>query len=202
MKTKLLLIVLIFFGILSADSQPTETHNLDWFMGIGTSVDLTIEIGDTVIWTWTSKDHTVENVIGSSVEDFNSGFKSPIGSTFFFKFEKEIGDNDYFCSIHGAANMSGTITVVAEGTLSNKDFSINSFTISPNPVTSILNIKMSKNFIAGNIKVFDILGKQILTIELNPNNLTRINVSNLSNGMYLVKVTSGENTQTKRFIKE
>jgi len=89
-------------------------------------------------------------------------------------------------------------TVLGVGDFENKIV----FNISPNPVTSILNIQLSKNIIDGNIKVFDILGKQILTKELNPNNLTRINVSNLSNGMYLVKVTSGENTQTKRFIKE
>ncbi len=43
---------------------------------------------------------------------------------------------------------------------------------------------------------------KILTKELIPNNLTQINVSNLSKGMYLVKVTSGENVVTKRFIKE
>ena len=66
----------------------------------------------------------------------------------------------------------------------------------------MLNVKLSKRLTNGNIKVFDIVGKQILTKEFKSNNLTRINVSNLSKGMYLVKVTSGENTQTKRFIKE
>lgn len=84
-----------------------------------------------------------------------------------------------------------------------EDFKNNiSFSISPNPVTSILNIRLSKNIVDGNITIFDILGKQILVKKLNQNNLTQLNVSNLSKGMYIVKVSSRENTQTKRFIKE
>ena len=84
-----------------------------------------------------------------------------------------------------------------------EDFENNlSFTISPNPTTTILNIQLSKSLTNGTIKVFDILGKQILTKELSPNNLTQINISNLSKGMYLIKVSSGENTQTRRFIKQ
>ena len=84
-----------------------------------------------------------------------------------------------------------------------EDFENNlKFTISPNPVTSIINLKLSTNLIDGNIKIFDVLGKQVLTKELNSDNLTQINISNLSKGMYLLKVTTEENTQTKRFIKQ
>lgn len=84
-----------------------------------------------------------------------------------------------------------------------KDFENNlKFTISPNPTTSILTLKLSANLIDGNIKIFDILGKQVITKEIYSNNLVQINVSSLSKGMYLVKVSSEKNTQTKRFIKE
>jgi len=87
--------------------------------------------------------------------------------------------------------------------LGTEDFEKNiSFSISPNPVTSNLNIELSKSLTNGNIKVFDILGKQILTKKFNSNNLAQLNVSNLSKGMYILKVSSGENVQTKRFIKK
>ena len=46
------------------------------------------------------------------------------------------------------------------------------------------------------------LGKQVITQEINANNQAQIYVSNISKGIYLVKVSSGENTQTKRFIKQ
>lgn len=84
-----------------------------------------------------------------------------------------------------------------------KDFENNiTFTISPNPTTSILNIQLSKSFIDGNVKVFDVLGKHILTKEINSNHLTQLDVSNISKGLYLVKVSTGKNIQTKRFIKK
>lgn len=199
MKTKLLFLSLLFFVLANSNAQ--TTFDLDWHINFTSpDTDLTIDVGDTVKWTWTDAlPHTVENDTGST-ETFGSGIITGNGLTFSYTFTEE-GINPYFCGVHGAISMSGTITVnsiLGIEDLENKIV----FNISPNPVTSILNIQLAKNIIDGNIKVFDILGKQILTIELNPNNLTRINVSNLSKGMYLVKVTSGENTQTKRFIKE
>jgi len=59
MKTKLLFVFLLFFCFYGI--AQTDTYNLNWFAGIGTNVDLTIETGDTVIWTWTSPNHSVEN---------------------------------------------------------------------------------------------------------------------------------------------
>ncbi len=199
MKTKLLLLTLFFFGIASINAQ--TTHDLNCEIGsLSPTTDLTIEVGDTVRWTWTdASSHTVENDAGST-EIFNSGTITGNGLTYSYTFTLE-GTNPYFCGIHGDVSMSGTITVNA--VLGIEDFkNIISFSISPNPVTSILNIQLSKNIVDGNVTIFDILGKQILVKRLNQNNLTQVNVSNLSKGMYLVKVSSRNNTQTKRFIKE
>ena len=200
MKTKLLFFSLIVFGIVSVHAQ--VTHDLNWQIGsLSPATDLTIDVGDTVRWTWTDAlPHTVQND-GGSTEIFNSGTITGNGLIYSYTFTLE-GTNPYFCGIHGAGSMSGTITV--DAVLGIEDFKNNlSFTISPNPTTTILNIQLSKSLTNGNIKVFDILGKQILTEELSPNNLTQINVSNLSKGMYLVKVSSeGNNTETRRFIKQ
>ena len=199
MKTKLLLLTLIFFVLVNTNAQ--TTHDLNWQIGsLSPTTDLTIDVGDTVRWTWTDAlPHTVENDAGST-ETFDSGTLTGNGMTYSYTFLLE-GTNPYFCGIHGAPSMSGTITVDAP--LGIEDFKNNiTFNISPNPVNSILNIQLSKNIVDGNVTIFDILGKQILVKRLNQNNLTQINVSNLSKGMYLVKVSSRNNTQTKRFIKE
>jgi plastocyanin len=199
MKTKLLLLTLIFFGIASINAQ--TTHDLNWQIGaLSPTTDLTIEVNDTVRWTWTdASPHTVQNDTGST-ETFNSGIITGNGLTYSYTFLLE-GNNPYFCGIHGAPSMSGTITVDAP--LSIEDFKNTiTFNISPNPVTSTLNIRLSKNIIDGNVTIFDVLGKQILIQKINQNNLTQVNVSYLSRGMYIVKVSSSENTQTKRFIKE
>lgn len=77
------------------------------------------------------------------------------------------------------------------------------FKVSPNPTASILKIQLSSGILDGDVKVFDMLGKQILNnkISIN-NNIAQIDVSNISNGLYLIKVSSGGNIQTKRFIKQ
>jgi len=191
MKTRLLILTL--FGILSVNAQ--TTHNLDWFTNIGTNVDLTIASGDTVIWTWTSPSHTVENDTGSA-ETFNSGFLGPIGSTFSHTFTA-IGSNPYFCGIHGAASMSGTITVEA---LSIDEFRFANFSVSPNPVSSTLNVSFPENFATGSFTIYDITGKLVLTKTINSNDPLEINVSNWNKGIYLVKVISEKSTQTKRII--
>ncbi len=70
-------------------------------------------------------------------------------------------------------------------------FKKNDITIYPNPTTNILNIKTDEitNF---NIELYDILGKQIS----NYKNQKTIDISNLTEGMYFIKVIDLENNQT------
>ncbi|WGF92432.1 T9SS type A sorting domain-containing protein [Aequorivita marisscotiae] len=195
METKLLLLALI--GVFSVNAQ--NTYNLDWVMGIGSSVDLTIDQGDTVIWTWgDNAPHTVENEVGNSVETFNSGVISGMGETYAYTFT-EVGDNRYFCGIHGANNMSGTITV--REVLGVEDNNLSSISIYPNPSSSVINLEIPHNIQSGQITVYDVLGKQIYSDEFISNPRISINIANWSQGNYFLKVVSGEYTITERFIK-
>ncbi len=200
---KLLFVLLCIIMTFNMSAQTTETYNLDWFTGIGSNVDLTIETGDEVIWTWTNPNHTVENIVGSSVEDFSSGFLGPTGSVFAYTFTA-IGDNDYFCSIHGVGSMSGTITVVAEGTLSTPPVGEQTkFSIFPNPSSEFMNISIPENSSETlKLEVFNVLGKRVLTQQLNNLN-SKINISKWNSGVYLVRLNSSDNTTTltKRFVK-
>jgi len=197
MKTKLLITITILLGVSKMNSQ--TTHNLDWFAGIGQNVDLTIDVGDTVIWTWTSPNHTVENVPGNSVEVFDSGFLGPLGSTYSYTFTV-VGDNDYFCGVHGAFSMSGTITV--QNNLGVDDFKIDSnFNLYPNPTNSILSISFKNEIPNGTLEVYDMLGKKALSQALDSNKLTSIDISNLNSGLYLIKVSYEGKSETKQFLK-
>ena len=195
MKTTLQ--ILIFFWIFSATAQ--TTHNQDWERNIGSNVDLTIVQGDTVIWTWIDGSHTVENdPAGSSVETFNSGFLGPAGSTFSHTFTA-LGSNDYYCGIHGAASMSGTITVSENLSIDNE--TIKNFKISPNPANQILNISLPQTLLKGQITIHDLLGKKVHTRFLNGGNIIILDVSLLKSGIYLISVESENLRQTKRFVK-
>ncbi|HET8810394.1 MAG TPA: plastocyanin/azurin family copper-binding protein, partial [Flavobacteriaceae bacterium] len=106
---KITLLCMFMFAGLTAIAQ--TTHNLNWYMGI-TSADasLTINTGDTVIWTFTdAPSHSVTSDAGST-ETFDSGILSGIGTTFSHTFTA-VGTNPYHCNVH--AGMVGTITVVA-----------------------------------------------------------------------------------------
>ncbi|UAB82392.1 T9SS type A sorting domain-containing protein [Marixanthomonas sp. SCSIO 43207] len=195
MKTKLLF--LVFLGFLTANAQ--NTYNLDWRMGIGSNVELTIDQGDTVVWTWgDSAPHTVENETGNSVETFNSGVISGMGETYSYTFT-EVGDNAYFCGVHGAATMSGVITV--REALDIKENSLNSISIYPNPVKTSINLIIPENVDSGYIKIYDILGKQVFSKKFKSNTNVSINIANWSSGSYFLKVVSGENSLTEKFVK-
>ncbi|WP_347925335.1 T9SS type A sorting domain-containing protein [Pontimicrobium sp. SW4] len=196
MKIKLLILTCLCASSVIAQT----THDLIWerFFQSPDS-DLTIDIGDTVRWTWTDAfSHTVQNSVGSSVENFNSGTLTGLGQTFSYTFTVE-GVNDYFCGIHGAGNMSGTITVV--NNLGLEDLEKNSFSISPNPGRDKLNLKLSSLDNSAAVEVFDVLGKRIYTNRVNIITKT-IDVSKWNNGVYLVRLTTDSGTQTKRFVKQ
>ena len=76
------------------------------------------------------------------------------------------------------------------------------FKVYPSPTNSILNIELSGSQTNLSYEVFDILGKQIVIKTLNPRNSSQIDVSTWNSGLYLIKLSNGDKTETKRFIKQ
>lgn len=73
------------------------------------------------------------------------------------------------------------------------------FSIYPNPTTNILNISNPENIILDGIDIIDITGKTVLQ---QTDNLSQIDVQNLSPGMYFLQLTSGEKEYRHKFIKQ
>lgn len=189
MKTILLILVFIAFG-----AQAQTTHDLNWQIGIGTNVDLTIEVGDTVRWTWTdSAPHTVENDTGST-ETFDSGTLTGNGLSYSYQFLL-VGTNPYFCSFH-PGSMSGTITV--EETLDVDEFLLKNFSISPNPATTQIFLKLPDDIITKTISIYNVIGQEVYSNESAENS---IDVSSLSKGLYFLNIKAKTLNQTKQFIK-
>jgi len=70
--------------------------------------------------------------------------------------------------------------------------------IYPNPTSDKLNIKTTE--INGEIAIYDIFGNRVVHQKINNNN-TEIDVSQFSQGTYLVHVISNNRTQTSKFVK-
>lgn len=91
---------------------------------------------------------------------------------------------------------------VINGVLSADSFEVNQVSIYPNPSNGIFNIGFG-NLIPNKIEVYDVSGKLILqknSLEVS-NNQTNIDLSNTSKGVYFVKISTDNNTITKRLIK-
>ena len=208
MVKKLLFILLFVFSV-SINAQ-TNTVNIDWNYGSNSNAtgdanaSRIIEVGDTVTWTWTSGGHNVVSTASTAGESFNSGAYAgtPSGTTFSHTFTS-IGATDYVCSPH-AGNMFGTITVVADGSLSVVSFeTLGTIDMYPNPTEAVLTIAFEiQNTEKLNIKVYNLLGKQVLAKQISKED-TSLVVSSLNNGIYVVRITSlnGKNATTKRFVK-
>jgi hypothetical protein len=86
-------------------------------------------------------------------------------------------------------------------TLSQDDFSINGFAISPNPANTKFTISLPNFTENASVSVFDVLGKKVFSGKLNAMSTT-INVSQWNSGIYLVRVSTENSTQTKRLVKQ
>lgn len=191
MKYKLLLI-LLFTNLIYSQT----THQLNWNMS-STNQQITIAVDDTVTWTWGSGTHNLRSTGG--VEMFDSGYYGP-GYQFSHTFTVP-GVTTYICDPH-PNSMYGTVTVTATASVAEQD--IFNFNIYPTPVSDIINISLdniTNDQIS--IEVYDLLGRQnISTISIVTNGKTSLNISGLTKGIYVVKVTKGTAASVKRFIKE
>jgi hypothetical protein len=82
-------------------------------------------------------------------------------------------------------------------TLSNDKNLINGFEFGPNPTHGELRLKA--NVILDRASVYDILGKNVMNSKGDSKEMT-LDLSNLPNGLYVVKVESGEISQTLKVI--
>jgi len=76
------------------------------------------------------------------------------------------------------------------------DNEMKGFRLFPNPVDEILTIY--SDYETSTIEIFDIIGKKIFEAE----NLNSINVRHFEEGIYLLKISSGNYKQSKLFIKK
>jgi hypothetical protein len=80
------------------------------------------------------------------------------------------------------------------------EFTINSLSISPNPVKDIVTINSPVGF--GSIEVFNQLGQLVLKSNSILMNNNRLDLSSLNPGMYLMKINADNKSKTVKIIKE
>ena len=160
----------------------------------GSSKSTTTETELEITGELASETNTLENIALSDLVDGD------------YKFELTITDpngnlgNPEVLYYRKKAN---SITLIGSALSLISNLSNTNFYISPNPVASQLNIKTTKSLILDKISIYDITGRKIFSLvskEGQPN--ISINLEGLSKGVYILRISSNENSSDLKFIKK
>ena len=98
-----------------------------------------------------------------------------------------------FTNVDSGANFSTD----CDAFLSINDFELEGVMLFPNPTSSVLNVDLPSNVVLERVTIYNGIGQSLGSTEL-----TSINVSGLSNGIYFLEITTDSGRATSRFIKE
>jgi hypothetical protein len=113
-----------------------------------------------------------------------------------FNFSNVIITNTENIDISSLALESGQLTVGTQLSVEDQELE-RSIQLYPNPVKDILSIK-SKAIVISKVGIYSVLGKKIKEVK---SNFESIGISNLSKGLYIIRIFSDKGSITKRIIK-
>ncbi|WP_411895816.1 T9SS type A sorting domain-containing protein [Winogradskyella sp. A2] len=165
------------------------------------SVNVNVD-GNRVYFSWTPGDPSANFTLNlgtanpptQAFDNFESG--DPItglalNTTYFWSVD----------SVNCFGTTTGTVwSFTTNAALSVVEEEIEVFSVSPNPVSDILNIKSVNDI--DSVFVYDLLGKEVASFNNNNIINSSVNLSNIPQGLYLVQITSGEKTQTIKVAKK
>ncbi|MCZ6595954.1 MAG: T9SS type A sorting domain-containing protein [Bacteroidetes bacterium] len=112
--------------------------------------------------------------------------------------DDEVAANNNEPPYNGWLTDSG-VTYSEDCTLGIEDFQDRSVTIFPNPAADILNIDLQNDAIVKEIRVYDALGRLVISVGADT---SQLDVSTLSPGLYLVQVKTNQGVLIQKMIKE
>ena len=164
--------------------MPSMDTNQDWTV---TAIDLTSQPGYVGVVATRALNTGEANDYVFNMTDTSINLVWARGATASFSLTNHQGGN------RGITSAGFTLGV--------DDFSLGKFKISPNPVTSEFNVQLPDIINTANVEVYDVLGKMIYASQVSNFN-SSIDSSSWHNGIYLIRVISGDVSQTKRIIKQ
>ena len=101
-------------------------------------------------------------------------------------------------TLNGHVNRGG-----AQGNfiLNTNDLYKTEFEVFPNPTISELNFEFPQNIQSVNVKVYNVLGNQIMQTTLKKS-YPKLNTNTWASGMYVIQVVTENEVQTKRVLKQ
>ena len=127
-------------------------------------------------------------------ESWNSTFESFSGS--WVAFGEDINGELY------VSNLSGNIFKLTDSTLGVEENQLNVISIFPNPANNELHLDFSKTTLTvSDIIIYNTQGKAVKTVTRNDDTIQNIKVSDLSKGIYILKMNSADgNSSTQKLV--
>jgi hypothetical protein len=161
-------------------------------MGSDDFIKVVMSTNNGVSWTEIQNITAASNVSNNS-QEYNYEF---VATTSAIKFALIASDG----TINDAEDYDFFVDDVSlEVVLSSPTITQNMFIVYPNPVKERLTIRYNENITS--VVVYNLLGQQMLVKNINATE-GQLDMSNLTSGTYLVRVSSGENVQIIKVIKE
>ncbi len=173
------------FYVRCIGAAPVPAQNLR--LTVGTSA--TIAAQTTVVYSSTTLANTAWTQITATYTPTASGI-------YYFAF-------NHISATPQATAMSFALdTFAISSVLGNEQFKIDKLAIYPNPTTSLLNVNTNGSETISSVQIVDLNGRQVIAKSFSNVSEAQINVNELSTGMYLINITSGDRTVTKKFLKQ
>lgn len=99
----------------------------------------------------------------------------------------------------GGCASTASLAVLIDTFLSTDEFNLNAFAYYPNPVEGILKLAYPEKLT--NVIIYNVVGKQVFTKPLNSDR-EEIDMSGFADGIYFLKVFSGDVSKTVKVIKK
>lgn len=110
-----------------------------------------------------------------------------------------VDGNTYYVSQRETGKcISELLPITVEEVLSNSNFDENKITAYPNPVSDVLNLSHTNGI--KEVSLYNMLGQLIFKTKLNEDQ-AKINVSNLSSGNYILKMTNDHQVKSIKITK-
>lgn len=113
----------------------------------------------------------------------------------------------YYFGIHNNTPVGATETflfldsISLSTNLSNDSFLASKFSVYPNPASSVINISNTLNAVVNTVEITDLNGRTVKTQNVN-NTDAEISISDLSAGVYMLKVATDQGIVTKKIVKQ
>jgi len=105
------------------------------------------------------------------------------------------------CDVDDESVWTPKVTFTTSGVAATEEFNLKFVSIYPNPARNILTVQLNELSLDTKLKIFNLEG-QLLYVENSNSSIKTLNISDLSSGIYFLKIETKNQSFIKKFVKK